>query len=398
MTSSASLYRVQIGMAKPFAHARAVRAESDNVVLVLAADGSQGLGEGVPRDYVTGETVEGVLAAIRGLAFAEIIERVSAGSFADGVAAIEALRLPELLQTGARPALAAASAVELALLDSIANRAGVSLASVGDALALPETMRRRAAKSAPIRASRAMDLKSTPDQLRDGFEPDHMKVKGTTDASTDVARAKLVRDMLGTSVSLSVDANMCWSLDDALGRAEALRPFDVEWFEEPMRQYAWDDYRRLREQSGIKIMLDESLCSFDDARRAIDSGACDMFNIRVSKNGGLIGALRIAELAHRHGIGVQLGIHPGQSGILGAAGARFLEIVDGVVTVEASGPFIATSGLPERLIREALVLDHETARCANLGPVGLGVTLDTDVLARHATETIALSTQHDPPP
>ena len=41
------------------------------------------------------------------------------------------------------------------------------------------------------------------------------------------------------------------------------------------------------------IMLDESLTSEHDARRAIDSGTCDLFNIRLSKCGGFLSSLRL---------------------------------------------------------------------------------------------------------
>src|ERR671911_667773 len=48
-----------------FGHALAERSSSTNVLVRLAlADGSVGWGEGVPREYVTGETVDGATAAL----------------------------------------------------------------------------------------------------------------------------------------------------------------------------------------------------------------------------------------------------------------------------------------------------------------------------------------------
>ena len=48
-----------------------------------------------------------------------------------------------------------------------------------------------------------------------------------------------------------------------------------------------------------------------------------MFNIRVSKCGGLLGARRIAEVAASAGLTCQMGAHPGESAILSAAGRQF---------------------------------------------------------------------------
>ncbi len=58
--------------------------------------------------------------------------------------------------------------------------------------------------------------------------------------------------------------------------------------------------------------------------------------MRISKCGGLIPTLRLIELAHRHGIGVQLGCHPGESGLLSAAGRHLASNVRGLRYVEGS--------------------------------------------------------------
>jgi muconate cycloisomerase len=213
-----------------------------------------------------------------------------------------------------------------------------------------------------------------------------VKLKGADDPQFDIERAREVRAIFGDRVTLSVDANMSWSLEDAIARWEYLRAFDVAWFEEPLSQYSFADYRTLRERSGARIMLDESLCSFEDGRRAVEAGACDLFNIRISKNGGLLGSLRLAGLAHQHGLGVQLGSHPGQMGILGASGAHFASIVGSLVALEGADRWIGTGGMPERIIREELRLDVTTGRCEGLGSSGLGVTPQLDVIERHAVE------------
>jgi muconate cycloisomerase len=46
-----------------------------------------------------------------------------------------------------------------------------------------------------------------------------------------------------------------------------------------------------------------------------------MVNVRISKCGGLLGALRVIETARKRGLAVQLGAQVGESCILSAAGA-----------------------------------------------------------------------------
>ena len=54
--------------------------------------------------------------------------------------------------------------------------------------------------------------------------------------------------------------------------------------------------------------------------RAVRDSTADMFNVRLSKCGGIIPSLRIIGLAQRYGLGLQLGCHPGETAILSAAG------------------------------------------------------------------------------
>ena len=369
----ARLYRVQMKLPKPFGHARATRSEADDLVLVLDVDGVIGVGECVPRDYVTGETVEGAFDAISKIDLDRLAAALDATSFADGVQRIAALELP---------GLAARCAVELALLDVLGKRTGTSLA----ALALPHRASRRA-----IPKSRALDLLAAPEDLTRGlYAPDHVKLKGSTDAALDLARTRAVRELFGDRVTISIDANMAWTRDEALARWDAVAPYGVAWLEEPLAQYALADYRALRER-GVRVMLDESLCAYADGERALAAGACDLFNIRISKHGGLIPALRLAELAHGSGVGIHLGVHPGQTGVLGAAGAHFMASVGALVACEGVETWIGTGGMPERIIAEPLRFDASTRRCEALGAVGLGVTPVIEVIERHATQQITLA-------
>ncbi len=90
----------------------------------------------------------------------------------------------------------------------------------------------------------------------------------------------------------------------------------------------------LRRDVKTPIMLDESLCSRVDAERAIEAQSCDLFNLRLSKCGGFIPTLRLAQLARQHNLGYQLGCQIGETALLSAAGRHFA----GTVTGSCAGP------------------------------------------------------------
>ena len=83
-------------------------------------------------------------------------------------------------------------------------------------------------------------------------------------------------------------------------------------------------------------MLDESLCGYPDAVAALKETTADMFNVRLSKCGGILPALRIIGLAQRSGLGLQLGCHPGETAMLSAAGRHVASRVAGLSWVEGS--------------------------------------------------------------
>src|ERR687894_110101 len=85
-------WQVRIPLKKPIRHASHTRTETDNVVVrCVLADGTTGYGEGVPREYVTGETIESALALLKSSELPAQME--DAPNFAAAVALAERMRL-----------------------------------------------------------------------------------------------------------------------------------------------------------------------------------------------------------------------------------------------------------------------------------------------------------------
>ena len=117
-------WQVRIPLRKPIRHASHTRTETDNLVVrVRLADGTVGFGEGVPREYVTGETIESALDHLKRSDL-----RGQLGDWADfpaAVAAIEKIQLAEIAGDDRRcRGNGARCAVELALLDAFGKHFG----------------------------------------------------------------------------------------------------------------------------------------------------------------------------------------------------------------------------------------------------------------------------------
>src|SRR5205823_7746552 len=129
----------------------------------------------------------------------------------------------------------------------------------------------------------------------------------------DVDRLRAIRRRVGRKMDLRIDANEAWTPVNVCGRIAALKPYAISAVEQPLPHADADALAEVRRSLGVPIMLDESLCSRFDAERAVATQSCDLFNLRLSKCGGFIATLRLAQYAAQHGLACQLGCQVGET-------------------------------------------------------------------------------------
>jgi muconate cycloisomerase len=379
-------FQVRIPLRRRIRHASHSRMETDNLLVrCVLEDGTEGYGEGVPRDYVTGETIDSSLDLLRQSDLAG--QREPCRDFAQAVAWAERLRLaPVPGDERGCDGNAARCAVELAVLDAYGRHFGEPLSAVTRLLA-PELYAPRAwvRYSGAITTARGRKTWVAAWALRVwGFR--QLKVKVGMQGYDDLRRLRTIRRWGGRGMDLRVDANEAWSADEAVARIRALEVFGLSAVEQPVPHAQVDALREVRRQVHVPIMLDESLCSRSDAERAVAGQTCDLFNVRLSKCGGYIPALRLAQLAKQHGLGCQLGCQVGETAVLSAAGRHFAASVGGLRYLEGS--------YDHHLVREALSTQDITFRWGGWAPAltgpGLGMTLDPEARARVTVRSVPL--------
>jgi len=374
------VWTYEIPMRIRFEHARAARDTSTGILVRLVlSDGSVGWGEGIPREYVTGETAAGAVRIIR-------------DHYADRLSS-DAPLAAEPVQDGDVVHNAAWCGCELAYLDALgqsrrqraadmlAGRFGLKshrlLRRVSGVLGQRPVEKTR-------RTLRLMRLLS----MRD------YKLKVGADADRDEANLSEINRQLGrglrrrrgpTRRTLRVDANGAWNLEEAVRRAPALARHHVLAVEQPLPRGEEADLADLRRRTRVPIMLDESLLTCAQAERLVAGGQVDLFNVRISKNGGLIQSLRLAGLADRAGLDFQLGCMVGETGVLSAAGRIFLELVGR--RVRFSEGSYGTVLLRADVTRERLSFGYGGFVRAMTGP-GLGVHVSMRKVRRLARRAL----------
>jgi O-succinylbenzoate synthase len=133
-------------------------------------------------------------------------------------------------------------------------------------------------------------------ELAAGYQRIKLKIK----PGWDVEVLERVRERFPRIV-LSVDANSAYTLDD-LERLKSLDRFYLLMIEQPLGWNDLVDHARLQRELKTPICLDESIHNADDARKAIEIGACQIINVKLGRVGGFTSARRIDEVCRARNV------------------------------------------------------------------------------------------------
>lgn len=259
-------------------------------------EGLFGLGLSSPgAAYITGDTAANHLQLINHL-FAPAI--VGADPFD-----IEAILLK--LDHLALKANAAKSGIDLALHDLMGKALGVPVYQLIGGMVQPR-----------IRVTRLMGMYA-PGEMAEKVKPfirqgcSALKLKVGTTLHEDVERVRRVRESVGPEVTIAVDFNQACSAKEAIRRIEKMAPYDVALVEQPVRAGDLKGMARVTKAVHTRIMADESVNTFDEVMRVIETGAADVISLKLPKMGGILGAKKVAAICEAAGMEYLVGTTPG---------------------------------------------------------------------------------------
>jgi L-alanine-DL-glutamate epimerase-like enolase superfamily enzyme len=264
------LFAVDLPFKTAFRHAAAARTTSESLFLRMALEsGVDGWGEALPRAYVSGERRQGAFALLRnailpalvGRRFQSLPEVVSFLEKCDGKAPSEWVP-PEVPQTSAW------CCVDLALIDAF-GRAFGHLASPGGQPS--EGALERYRYSGVVSAGRGWTYVKSLLRMR-AFGFPQVKLKVGEDGALEAART--ARRLLGRRVDLRVDANMAWTVDQALEVIQQLRTVGIRSFEQPVAAGDLAGLARVVAESSAEIVVDEGLTDRESLQTLISRRAC----------------------------------------------------------------------------------------------------------------------------
>jgi D(-)-tartrate dehydratase len=137
-----------------------------------------------------------------------------------------------------------------------------------------------------------------------GYACVKMKIGGAS-LDDDLRRIEAVLQVVGSGDNLAVDANGRFSLDEASAYADALAPYALRWYEEPLDPLDYAGHAILAERYGPPLATGENLFSVHDARNLVRHGGLrpdrDVLQFDPALSYGLVEYLRTLEMLERHG-------------------------------------------------------------------------------------------------
>jgi L-alanine-DL-glutamate epimerase-like enolase superfamily enzyme len=146
------------------------------------------------------------------------------------------------------------------------------------------------------------------DELRQyldmGFDAAKMKIGGAS-LKEDLCRIEAALEVLGNGRNLAVDANARFDVKTALEYAEAIAPYDLRWYEEPVGVLDFQALSEVKAASATPIATGENIFSCEDSLNLIRYGgldpATDFLQMDPVLSYGLVEYLRILDMLADHG-------------------------------------------------------------------------------------------------
>ncbi|MCD6460231.1 hypothetical protein J7L67_06150 [bacterium] len=376
---SVKVYVVKISFKQSFKHASANRTFARNIIVSCAdSNGIAGWGESMAREYVTGETLEGTVKRYKNIQNLFLQTQINTPD--DIQQLLKALRIDKYN--------AAKCALEIALFDLLArsnkkplfeycNESLAGLSSsyekqiffYGGAIGL---------SGLPKTILNALKMKIF------GFK--YVKIKLEKNINADKKRLFWIRLILGGKIDIRVDANEAWDIAYAKEITPFLKQYKISSIEQPFPKTSIEDNRKLRDYSGLPIILDESLCSLRDAQTTREKGYGDIYCVKLPKVGGIFNALKIFGYCKKNKIPIQLSCQVGESAILSAASRHIAALCPTLKYLEGSFDKYL---LKDNVIEGDISFGYGGKACMLTG-YGLGINVNPEKVEKLAQESFVL--------
>lgn len=311
--------KLPLKLHKPFKVALGVIEQYNTVIIKINTDeGVIGIGESSPIEFVTGESVDTVIFMIKEMSKQLI-----------GMDPLDIETIHHVMDRYTTNNTAAKAGIDIALFDIKGKVMNAPLYKVLGGFSNQVETDITLSIAEPKEMAQAAKEK-----VDRGFKI--LKLKAGIDPQKDIEAVRLIREAVGGSIKIRMDANQGWSVSDAVMVMNAVEKYGVQAVEQPRPYWDIDGTANIRSKVNVKVMVDESVFSPVDAIRVVKKEAADIINIKLMKAGGIYKAEQINAIAQAAGLTCMVGCML-ESRIGIAAGAHFVASKKNILDADLDG-------------------------------------------------------------
>lgn len=289
---SVKIWSEDLKLSRPYTISYETIDSVENVfVHIQLEDGTWGIGAGSPAEFVTGENTLSCINALENHSEELLIDK--------NINSID--EICESINNRLSSTPAARAALDIALFDAHSKFHNISLidffGKCHNGLFTSVTMGIKSIKESADEAK---------EYVSNGFR--FLKIKTGSDVDHDIELMHKVRETVGNSISIRVDANQGYSIEDLNKFVNKTKEKNIELIEQPFPRDHDSNMHKIPESVSDICAADESLHDPEDAIRLTNNKKFfGIFNIKLMKCGGLYPARKIAHIANQNNIDLMWG-------------------------------------------------------------------------------------------
>ncbi|PCJ52229.1 MAG: hypothetical protein COA79_24180 [Planctomycetota bacterium] len=133
-----------------------------------------------------------------------------------------------------------------------------------------------------------------------------LKLKVGRGIEKDYDHVSAIRKAIGNDISLFLDANNAYNLQDSIALANHMEKLNITWLEDPLKPEIQFEMSKLREQISIPIASGEALHAPASFNQMLESKSVDYLVVNISRVGGFTGLKHIHDLCQKYNVALSL--------------------------------------------------------------------------------------------
>lgn len=205
-----------------------------------------------------------------------------------------------------------------------------------------------------------------------------LKIKVGKDVSSDFERVRCVREAVGESVSIRVDANDHYSPEEAIKFINKIEHLNIDHVEQPISRYDILGMSEVKRSVRVPLMTDDMVSTPFDAMNVIRLNATDRVKVKVTKH-GLDGAIQIISMLSAAGKRAVLG-HVFETGLAAVAEAHLAMLFPNIIGPHEIGS-MEPLGIDDNILLENPYCNRGFITIPK--GLGLGINVNWDQVERY---------------